>query len=143
MASSALNTSLLSLPRFVSNTQDSYNFCHCTWTPAVGHGKPHCCSDTIRLQASQICTISDTDHFRCRLRHSSRQILNCSRNALGVVETIFPSLVDAFPTEDAAKQDIERCKREDAMYETAEQLVDIAIKAHMRKFGVDRETASY
>jgi hypothetical protein len=52
-------------------------------------------------------------------------------------------LVNTYPTEDAAKQDIERCKREDAMYETAKQLVDTAIKAHLERFGVDRETASY
>jgi hypothetical protein len=44
-------------------------------------------------------------------------------------------LVDVFPTGDAARQDIERCKKEDAMYETAEQLVNIAIEAHMQKFG--------
>jgi len=29
------------------------------------------------------------------------------------------------------------------MYETAKQLVDTAIKAHMKIFGVDRETARY
>jgi hypothetical protein len=52
-------------------------------------------------------------------------------------------LVNAYPTEEAAKRDIERCKREDAMYQTAKQLVDIAIKAHMERFGVDRETARY
>jgi len=52
-------------------------------------------------------------------------------------------LVDLFPTEDAAKRDIERCKRKDEMSETATQLVDIAIKAHMRKFGIDRETAQF
>jgi hypothetical protein len=51
-------------------------------------------------------------------------------------------LVDVFLTEDAARQDIERCKKEDAMYETAKQLVDTAVKAHMEMFGVDRETAS-
>lgn len=51
--------------------------------------------------------------------------------------------VGTYPTEEAAKQDIERCKREDGMYETAKQLVDIAIKAHMERFGVDRETARY
>ncbi len=45
--------------------------------------------------------------------------------------------VGTYPTEDAAKRDIERCQREDAMYETAKQLVDIAIKAHMERFGVD------
>ena len=45
--------------------------------------------------------------------------------------------------EDAAKQDIERCKKEDTMYETAKQLVDTAINAHMERFGVARETARY
>ena len=50
-------------------------------------------------------------------------------------------LVDRFPTWDAAQQDIDRCKREDEMYDTAQQLVNIAIEAHMQKFGVDRETA--
>ena len=30
-------------------------------------------------------------------------------------------LVDVFPTEEAAKEDIERCKREDALYVTARQ----------------------
>jgi hypothetical protein len=64
-------------------------------------------------------------------------------NAFIVVDPWGEQLVDLFSTEEAAKQDIERCKKEDAMYETAEQLVGIAIKAHMLKFGVDRETASY
>ena len=64
-------------------------------------------------------------------------------NAFIVIEPWGERLVDVFPTEDAAKQDIERCKKEDAMYETAEHLVNIAIETHMQKFGVDRETASY
>jgi hypothetical protein len=51
--------------------------------------------------------------------------------------------VNSYLTEETAKQDIERCKKEDAMYETAKQLVDTAIKAHMQMFGVDRETARY
>jgi hypothetical protein len=29
------------------------------------------------------------------------------------------------------------------MYETAKQLVDTAVKAHMKIFGVDRETSRY
>jgi hypothetical protein len=29
------------------------------------------------------------------------------------------------------------------MQETAQQLVEIAIQAHMLKFGIDRETAEY
>jgi len=51
--------------------------------------------------------------------------------------------VNTYPTEDAAKQDIERCKKEDAMYKTARQLVDSTIRTHMQMFGVDRETARY
>jgi hypothetical protein len=31
------------------------------------------------------------NHFGCLLLHSARQIFNCSANALGIVETIFPS----------------------------------------------------
>jgi len=39
--------------------------------------------------------------------------------------------VDTYTTKEAAERDIERCKREDTMYETANQLVDTAVKAHM------------
>jgi hypothetical protein len=46
-------------------------------------------------------------------------------------------------SEEAAKQDIERCKKEDLMYEGAKMLVDTAIKGRMERFGVDRKTASY
>ena len=35
--------------------------------------------------------------------------------------------VDVYPTEDAAKQDIERCQKEDAMWNSAQLLVDTAI----------------
>ena len=52
-------------------------------------------------------------------------------------------LADVFPTEEAAAVEIERCKKEDAMYDSAKKLVDSAIEAHMKKFGVDRETSSY
>ena len=51
--------------------------------------------------------------------------------------------VNTYPTVEAAQQDIERCEREDAMYEMAKQLVDTAVKAHMERFGVARETARY
>jgi hypothetical protein len=64
-------------------------------------------------------------------------------NQFTVIDPWGEQLVNAYPTEDAAKQDIERCKREDRMYETAKQLVDTAVKAHMQVFGVDRETARY
>ena len=33
--------------------------------------------------------------------------------------------VGTYPTEEIAQQDIERCKKEDSMYETAHLLVDI------------------
>ena len=52
-------------------------------------------------------------------------------------------LVDTLRSRKAVQRDIAPCEREDAMYETAQQLVDIAIKAHMQKFGIDRETAQY
>ncbi len=51
--------------------------------------------------------------------------------------------VNTYATEEAAKRGIERCKRDDAMWETAKALVDAAIKTHMEIFGVDRETARY
>jgi|SRR4030095_1312105 hypothetical protein len=74
---------------------------------------------------------------------SNEYRVEAAGGAFIVVDPWGERLVDVFPTEDAAKQDIERCKKEDAMYETAEQLVNIAIEAHMQKFGVDRETARY
>jgi hypothetical protein len=61
--------------------------------------------------------------------------------AFKVIDPWGEQLVDLFPTKEAAQKDIERCQREDAMYETAKQLVDIAIEAHAQKFGIDRETA--
>lgn len=51
--------------------------------------------------------------------------------------------VGRYPTAEEAQKDIERCKREDAMWESAKLLVDAAVKAHMEMFGVDRETARY
>jgi hypothetical protein len=51
--------------------------------------------------------------------------------------------VGRYATEQAAKKDMERCKREDAMYETAKQLVDTAMTAHVELFGISREAASY
>jgi hypothetical protein len=51
--------------------------------------------------------------------------------------------VGTYPTEAAAGHDIGRCKKEDAMYAAAKQLVDTAIKAHMQMHSVDRETARY
>lgn len=51
--------------------------------------------------------------------------------------------VGRYPTEEAALQDIKRCLKEDAMWESAKLLVDMAIKTHMQLHDVDRETASY
>jgi hypothetical protein len=51
--------------------------------------------------------------------------------------------VNTYSTEEAAKQDIERCKKVDAMWEAAKLLVDNAVKTHMETFGIDRATASY
>jgi hypothetical protein len=51
--------------------------------------------------------------------------------------------VDMYPTEVAAQRDIERCKKEDAMWETARRLVDVAVKTHMETFNIDRKTAAY
>jgi hypothetical protein len=60
-----------------------------------------------------------------------------------VIDPWGEQLVETYPTEEAARQDIERCQKEDAMWETAKLLVDAAIKAHMQIHDVDRETAAY
>ena len=60
-----------------------------------------------------------------------------------VIDPWGEQLVHTYPTEDAARHDIERCKKEEAMWETAKLLVDTAIKAHMQIHDVDCETASY
>ena len=52
-------------------------------------------------------------------------------------------IVNRFSTEDAARQDIERCEREDAMWETAKMMVDTAVKAHMKMHCVDRAVSRY
>jgi hypothetical protein len=64
-------------------------------------------------------------------------------NGFLVIDPWGEQLVNTYPTEDAARQDIERCKKEEAMWETAKLLVDAAIKAHMQLHDVDRETARY
>ena len=64
-------------------------------------------------------------------------------NGFLVIDPWGEQLVNTYPTEDAARQDIERCKKEEAMWETAKLLVDAAIKAHMQIHDVDRETAAY
>jgi hypothetical protein len=47
----------------------------------------------------------------------------------------------SYPSEDAARQVMECCERDAAMLDTAELLVNIAVKTHMLTHGVDRETA--
>lgn len=58
-----------------------------------------------------------------------------------VVDPWGEQLVDDFPTRKAAELDIERCKKEDRLCESAKLLVDTVVKAHMKINGVDRETA--
>jgi len=52
-------------------------------------------------------------------------------------------IVDRYPTKEAARQDIERCKRDDGMRETAKLLIDRAVNIHMELHGIDRATALY
>jgi hypothetical protein len=63
-------------------------------------------------------------------------------NAFTVIDDVGEE-VGTYATKEAADKDIERCKKEDAMWETAKTLVDIAIKTHMQMYGVDRETSHY
>jgi hypothetical protein len=64
-------------------------------------------------------------------------------NAFIVIDPWGERLVDVFPTEEAAKEEIERCRREDALFETACLLVEISEEVLMQKFGIDRKTAQY
>jgi hypothetical protein len=50
-------------------------------------------------------------------------------------------IVDRYPSEEEARQNIERCKREVAISDRAHVLVENAIKALMQLNGVDRGTA--
>jgi hypothetical protein len=50
-------------------------------------------------------------------------------------------IVDRYPSEQEARQHIERCKREVAISDRAHLLVENAIKALMQLNGVDRDTA--
>jgi hypothetical protein len=83
--------------------------------------------------SSLLVTNMDTNEYR----------IEPSGAAFIVIDPWGEKLVDVFPTEDAAKQNIERCKREDETYETAQQLVDISVKTLMQMHSVDRETANY
>jgi hypothetical protein len=69
--------------------------------------------------------------------------IKASGNAFIVIDPWGEQLVDVFPTEDAAKRDIERCKSEDLLYDTAGQLVDLATKTLMKMHSIDRQTALY
>jgi hypothetical protein len=60
-----------------------------------------------------------------------------------VVMDSLDEMVGKYDSETAAKQAIEECAKDDAMYESAKQLVESAVKAHMEKFNVSREIASY
>jgi hypothetical protein len=61
----------------------------------------------------------------------------------GTAFTVIDDAGEHIPRKTQRSKNIERCKREDRMFETAKLLVDIAVKAHMQMFGVDRETARY
>jgi len=63
--------------------------------------------------------------------------------AFKVIDPLGEYRVDLSPTREAAQHGLDRCKREDEMYETAKQLVHAAIEAHIQKFGIDRETTQY
>ena len=64
-------------------------------------------------------------------------------NQFIVIDPWGKNLVDSFLTEEEAQHAIEECKKEDAMWETTELLVDPAIKAHMQMHDVDREIGAY
>ena len=53
----------------------------------------------------------------------------------------FGEEVGAYSTEDGAKEGMERCEKDSAMLDTAELLVNFAVKTHILNYGVDRETA--
>ncbi len=58
-----------------------------------------------------------------------------------IVVDPWDEIVDRCSTEEAALEEIERCKQSDAKYETARLLVDNAVKAFMQLHGVDRDAA--
>jgi hypothetical protein len=68
--------------------------------------------------------------------------IETSGNQFVVIDS-FDEVVDTYTSEEAAKQAIEQCKKEDAMYETAKLLMESAVTAHMEKFNVSREIAGY
>ena len=48
-----------------------------------------------------------------------------------------------FSTEQAARADIERARKDDAMLAHAKTLLDLGVEKHMQKFGVGRDRAVY
>ena len=50
-------------------------------------------------------------------------------------------MVGIYSTSEAAEADLVRCLKKDGMSDTAQCLVNVAIKAFMKIHGVDRETA--
>jgi hypothetical protein len=51
--------------------------------------------------------------------------------------------VGIYPTEEAARQAVERRRKQDAMLETAKLVLENAVKSHMQIHGVDHDTALY
>ena len=51
--------------------------------------------------------------------------------------------VGIYPTEEVARQAVERRRKQDAMLETAKLFLDTAVKGLMQIHGVDRDTALY
>jgi hypothetical protein len=50
-------------------------------------------------------------------------------------------IVDRYPSEEEARQNSERCKREDSIADNAHILVENAVTALMQLNGIDRDTA--
>lgn len=66
--------------------------------------------------------------------------IEASGNKYTVIDS-WQEEVGTFATEDAAKQEIDRCQKEDALYEDAQHLIDIAVKTLTERHGVDRQNA--
>lgn len=50
-------------------------------------------------------------------------------------------IVGRYTIKEEAQKNIERCKKEEAMYKTAKLLVNTAVKTLIQLHGIDRETA--
>ena len=51
--------------------------------------------------------------------------------------------VSTCPTEQAAREEIASCERDDMLWRDAENLVEAAVEKMMQTHGLDRETACY